>query len=77
MRIKQNIFKNTGGIKLICQLLEKGLIVIDSQLEEDESTHNNSYNSEMQEIFDKIINIIKLCYSILISLCENNKDNQQ
>ena len=77
--MKQNILKNTNGIKIIIDLL----VTLLPDLEQDFMSFSEN-NSMLQEHIDDFEDglehckeIIILCYSIISLFCESNPENQK
>lgn len=77
--MKQNILKNTNGIKIIIDLL----VTLLPDLEQDfpDFSQDNSIWREHQDDFEDGLEhckeIIILCYSIISLFCECNPENQK
>lgn len=79
LKIRQNILKNTRGVKTIINLivtLLPGLEIIDDNMS-DISPYNHGLNDDYQENMEHCTEIVSMSYSILRLYCENNPENQK
>lgn len=79
LTMKQNILKNTNGIKIIIDLL----VTLLPDLEQDflDFSEDNSILQEHLDDFEDALDhckeIISICYSIISLFCQSNSENQK
>ena len=77
LEIKQKMFRYVGGHKIIFDLLQKGFFIFESYIEAFiEADTEKLKGKHKAEITDRIINIFRLCHSLLGLFCHGNPKEQ-
>ena len=83
MRIKQEVFKNIKGHKVIFTILKQGLALLNTyeeifiKMKVEGSKSKRLHVSQEYNSFKLIMSIFKNCHKILRIFCKNNNKNQE
>ncbi|KAL4447069.1 hypothetical protein ABPG74_013921 [Tetrahymena malaccensis] len=79
LAVIQSIFKHIGGHQCLIDLIDKGLNVIENSGFYIQNLDYLQMNEQWdaQELFEKLISILKNSFQALSAYCLNNKENQE